>query len=31
VVLNFAEHTVTGFASSSKDWHPVQGTFEVVE
>jgi hypothetical protein len=31
VVLNFADHTVAGFASSSKDWHPVQGTFEVVE
>jgi hypothetical protein len=31
VVLNFREHRTTGFASSSKDWYPVQGTFEVVE
>ena len=30
-VLNFREHKVVGFASSSKDWHPVQGTFEVVK
>ena len=29
VVLNFREHTMAGFASSSKDWHPVAGTFEV--
>ena len=31
VVLNFREHKTVGFASSSKDWHPVQGTFEVVK
>jgi hypothetical protein len=31
VVLNFREHSTVGFASSSKDWHPVQGTFEVVK
>ena len=31
VVLNFREHRTVGFASSSKDWHPVQGTFEVVK
>jgi MoaF N-terminal domain len=31
VVLNFRERRVVGFASSSKDWHPVQGTFEVVK
>jgi phenolic acid decarboxylase len=30
VVLNFPEHRMVGFASSSKEWHPVQGTFEVV-
>jgi SAM-dependent methyltransferase len=29
VVLNFQNRRVVGFASSSKDWHPVQGTFEV--
>jgi MoaF N-terminal domain len=29
VVLNFREHSVVGFASSSKEWHPVRGTFEV--
>jgi hypothetical protein len=31
VVLNFRKRTIVGFASSSKDWHPVQGTFEVVK
>jgi MoaF N-terminal domain len=31
VVLNFREQRTVGFASSSKDWHPVQGTFEVVK
>jgi molybdenum cofactor biosynthesis protein MoaF len=31
VVLNFREHRIVGFASSSKDWHPVQGTFELVK
>ncbi len=30
VVLNFREKRMVGFASSSKDWHPVQGTFQVV-
>jgi hypothetical protein len=30
VVLNFRNHRMVGFASSAKDWHPVQGTFEVV-
>jgi hypothetical protein len=30
VVLNFREKRIVGFASSSKDWHPVQGTFQVV-
>jgi hypothetical protein len=30
VVLNFQDHRVVGFASGAKDWHPVQGTFEVV-
>lgn len=31
VVLNFREQRMVGFASSSKDWHPVQGTFEIVK
>jgi hypothetical protein len=31
VVLNFRDHRMVGFASSSKDWHPVQGTFEVAK
>jgi hypothetical protein len=31
VVLNLRERKMVGFASSSKDWHPVQGTFEVVK
>jgi MoaF N-terminal domain len=31
VVLNFQDHKMVGFASGAKDWHPVQGTFEVVE
>jgi hypothetical protein len=30
VVLNFQDNRVVGFASSAKDWHPVEGTFEVV-
>ncbi len=30
VVLNFHDHKTVGFASSSKEWHPVQGTFAVV-
>ncbi len=31
VVLNFREKTMVGFASSSKDWHPIEGTFQVVK
>jgi hypothetical protein len=31
VVLNFRDRRMVGFASSSKEWHPVQGTFEVVK
>jgi hypothetical protein len=31
VILNFRDHRMVGFASGAKDWHPVQGTFEVVE
>lgn len=31
VVLNFHEHRLAGFASSSKEWYPVHGTFEVVK
>lgn len=31
VVLNFHNRRIVGFASGAKDWHPVQGTFEVVE
>jgi hypothetical protein len=31
LVLNFREKTRVGFASSSNDWHPVQGTFQVVQ
>jgi hypothetical protein len=30
VVLNFRDHTMAGFASSAKDWHPVRGNFEVM-
>ena len=30
VVLNFRDHTMAGFASSAKDWHPLRGNFEVV-
>jgi hypothetical protein len=30
-VLNFRERTIVGFASSSNDWHAVQGTFQVVK
>jgi molybdenum cofactor biosynthesis protein MoaF len=30
-VLNFREHRMVGIASSSKEWYPVQGTFEVVK
>ena len=31
VVLNFQDQQLVGFASSSKDWFPVRGTFEVVK
>jgi hypothetical protein len=31
VVLNFHEHRIVGFASSSKEWYPLQGTFEVIK
>jgi hypothetical protein len=31
VALDFGDHRITGFASGAKDWHPVSGTFEVVE
>ena len=30
VALNFAQHTLTGFASNDKQWFPCSGTFEVV-
>ncbi len=30
VVLNFADHRLAGFASSSKEWYPLQGTFQVM-
>jgi molybdenum cofactor biosynthesis protein MoaF len=29
VVLNFHDSRIVGFASGAKEWHPVQGTFEV--
>lgn len=29
VVLNFQNSKMVGFASGTKDWYPVQGTFEV--
>ena len=28
VALNLRDHAIKGFASSSKEWYPVQGTFE---
>ena len=28
--LNFADHSLTGFASGAKEWHPVKGRFEIV-
>ena len=31
VVLNFGDQQLVGFASSAKDWHPVRGTFQVVD
>jgi hypothetical protein len=30
VVLNVKSHKMVGFASSAKDWQPVEGTFEFV-
>ena len=30
VVLNFLDHRIVGFASGSKEWYPLQGSFEVV-
>ncbi len=30
VVLNFANHQATGFASNDKTWHQLSGTFDVV-
>ena len=30
VVMNFADHTLVGFASNEKEWHPLRGTFEEV-
>lgn len=30
VVLNFATHEMVGFASGQDQWHPVRGTFEVM-
>jgi len=31
VVLNFANHQATGFASNDKTWHQLSGTFDVVD
>jgi hypothetical protein len=31
VVLNFQDRKLVGFASSAKEWYPVQGTFEIVK
>ena len=31
VVLNFLDQRLVGFASSSKDWFPLRGTFEVAK
>ena len=30
VVLNFANHQATGFASDDKTWHQLSGTFDVM-
>jgi MoaF N-terminal domain len=30
VILNFQDRRMVGFASSAKDWHPLEGTFDVV-
>lgn len=29
VALNFQNSKIVGFASGAKEWHPVEGTFEV--
>lgn len=31
VVLNFMDNRIVGFASGAKEWHPLQGRFEVVK
>lgn len=31
VALNFQNSKIVGIASSAKDWHPIQGTFEVAK
>lgn len=31
VALNFDDHTMAGFASGANEWHPLRGTFEVVD
>ena len=31
VVLDFADHRATGFASNDETWHQLSGTFEVVK
>ena len=31
VVLDFADHRATGFASDDRTWHQLSGTFEVVK
>jgi len=30
VALNFNEDSITGFASNEKQWHPIEGRFEMV-
>ena len=30
VALHFGEKKIVGFATSSKDWFPIEGTFQVV-
>jgi len=30
VVLNFNDHKMVGFASGASEWHPVKGTFKVL-
>jgi phenolic acid decarboxylase len=31
VALNFKDKRMVGIASGAKDWHPVEGTFEVLD